>query len=867
MSVIERLNTALSDRYRIERELGEGGMATVYLADDLRHERRVALKVLKPELAAVVGAERFLAEIKTTANLQHPHILPLFDSGEANRFLYYVMPYVEGETLRDRLERERQLPVDEAVTIATKVAGALGAAHAHGVIHRDIKPANILLADGEPLVADFGIALAVGTAGRGRLTETGLSLGTPHYMSPEQAVGEGNVGPAADNYALGCVLYEMLAGEAPYTGGSAQAILGKIVTGEAVPVTKLRPNVPPNVDAAIRAALERVPADRPANARELARALTDPAFRHGPQHTPEIAERSGALRALPWLVAAAAVVATAIGWGSRVTATSARPLAAFVPVTLETSVVNLATLVDRFTVTPAGDAIVYVSEDSGSGDRSLFLRRLDDLEPKRLVDVGFVSSPTIAPDGAWVALIDGSELVKMPLDGSAPPLPLATAQSVRNVTWGTDGIIRFARATGRGPILAVSERGGPVDSLVFAGDTAAIRAEALPRGRLLMSLLIGSEGRIVVREADGAIRPLTTGKDARLAPSGYLLFARATARGWSLIGAPFDAPRGVIDGPETVLAADVPVAYATGAAGTLSGDLYYLAGGARSDRRVEMLDRTGATTSAGLEPGSWVHARLSPDGRRIAANRWNGAVRTLWVSDLEGGTATQLTFEDGDRFVPRWSPDGRRIAFTYFPPNAAGRASTSMWWISSDGRGEPEPIGNLMSAYPAGFSPDGGTLYFRYITQTETRTDLWSADLTREEAELRPLLATRANEDDPSPSPDGRWLAYTSDASGQDEIRIARLPDVSDPVQVTAGGGSIVGWRGDGRRFYYRVGTTIWELGVGPERVSTNPPVAAFAVPAETVSAEITPDGQRMVVVRGGPMVSELVVRQGVLAR
>ena len=187
--VIERLNAALEGRYTVERELGEGGMAVVYLATDLKHNRRVALKVLKQELSAVVGGERFLAEIATTANLQHPHILPLFDSGEADGFLFYVMPFIEGETLADRLAREKQLPVDEAVRIAVAVANALDHAHRHGVIHRDIKPGNILLQDGEPLVSDFGIAIAVGAAGGNRLTETGLSVGTPYYMSPEQATG------------------------------------------------------------------------------------------------------------------------------------------------------------------------------------------------------------------------------------------------------------------------------------------------------------------------------------------------------------------------------------------------------------------------------------------------------------------------------------------------------------------------------------------------------------------------------------------------------------------------------------------------------------------------------------------------------
>ena len=247
---VARLNTALEGRYTIERELGEGGMATVYLADDLKHGRKVALKVLKPELAALVGAERFLAEIKVTANLQHPHILPLFDSGETDGFLFYVMPYVEGETLRDRIDRDKQLPVDEAVAVASKVAGALQHAHEHRVIHRDIKPANILIQGGEPVVSDFGIALAVGAAGGSRLTETGLSVGTPYYMSPEQATGDQQVGPSTDTYALGVVLYEMLTGDPPYMGSTAQAVLGQIIAGEAVSSTKKRASVPANVDAA-----------------------------------------------------------------------------------------------------------------------------------------------------------------------------------------------------------------------------------------------------------------------------------------------------------------------------------------------------------------------------------------------------------------------------------------------------------------------------------------------------------------------------------------------------------------------------------------------------------------------------------------
>src|SRR5687767_5144887 len=253
-------------------------MATVYLAEDLKHKRKVALKVLKPELAAVLGAERFVQEITTTAALQHPHILPLFDSGESDGFLYYVMPFVEGETLRQKLDRETQVGIDEAVRIATAVADALDYAHRHGVIHRDIKPENILLHEGRPLVADFGIALAVSAAAGGRITETGLSLGTPHYMSPEQATAEKEISPRSDVYSLAAVLYEMLTGKPPHTGASAHQIIMKIITESPQPVTTVRRSVPPNVAAAIATALEKLPADRFASARAFAEALATPGY-------------------------------------------------------------------------------------------------------------------------------------------------------------------------------------------------------------------------------------------------------------------------------------------------------------------------------------------------------------------------------------------------------------------------------------------------------------------------------------------------------------------------------------------------------------------------------------------------------------
>ncbi len=285
MSDTARLTTALADRYRIERELGKGGMATVYLAHDVRHDRKVALKVLRPELAAVIGAVRFLEEVRVTAHVQHPHILPLFDSGQIADLVFYVMPYIEGDSLRVRLSRETQLPVDQAVRITAQVADALDYAHRHGVVHRDIKPENILLHDGGAMVADFGIALAVNRAGHERLTEPGLSLGTPEYMSPEQAAGDQELDGRSDIYSLGCVLYEMLAGEPPHTGGTVQSIIAKTLTDQPRRLRALRPSIPQAVDAAVDKALQKRPADRFVRAADFGDALNANTVHAGPSTT------------------------------------------------------------------------------------------------------------------------------------------------------------------------------------------------------------------------------------------------------------------------------------------------------------------------------------------------------------------------------------------------------------------------------------------------------------------------------------------------------------------------------------------------------------------------------------------------------
>ena len=440
----DRLASALAGRYRVERELGQGGMATVYLARDLKHDREVAIKVLKPELAAVLGAERFVSEIKTTAALQHPNILPLFDSGEAGGFLYYVMPYVEGETLREKLNRDTQLGVDESVQLVREVADALDYAHQHGVVHRDIKPENILLHAGRPMVADFGIALAVSAAAGGRMTETGLSLGTPHYMSPEQATAEKTITGKSDIYSLGATLYEMLTGNPPHTGSSAQQIIMKIVTEDPAPVTKARRSVPPNVAAAVNQALEKVPADRFDSAKAFAEALADPHFRTA---------RSGAGGALsptaqgfrpllrsPWWWGTVAVAAGAVLLAVALTRRGAPASAPwFRAQTFDARTIFNA----RFM--PDGKTLVFSGTPDVGTESHLYVIRPDHPDPAafgpdstHLLNVSQAGQLAVLTHARYVGrhrLFTGT-LATLSLAGEAPH---EVTTGVREADWGPDG--------------------------------------------------------------------------------------------------------------------------------------------------------------------------------------------------------------------------------------------------------------------------------------------------------------------------------------------------------------------------------------------------------------------------------------------
>ena len=776
---IARLNAALEGRYRIERQLGEGGMATVHLANDLRHERKVALKVLKPELAAVVGAGRFLAEIKTTANLQHPHILPLFDSGEADKFLFYVMPYVEGESLRERLDREHQLAVDEAVQIAKNVAEALHYAHKQGVIHRDIKPANILLQAGKPVVSDFGIALAVGAAGGGRLTETGLSLGTPHYMSPEQATGDLSVGAATDIYALGCVLYEMLVGEPPYTGSTTQAILGKIIAGELASATKHRSSVPANVDAAIRKALEKLPADRFASSARLAQGLADPTFRHRTQL--DDAPGHSDQRWWPRAVAGALVGASLAVLASQ-----------FVPAN-QGSMPEVRYYLDfpageeptsLGDVSPDGELLVYV----GPGPQ-LWIRERDELSGAPIEGTEGGIQPTFSPDGDRLAFITAqSELKVVSVSGGLARVLVEANVRLSGVAWSEDGYLYFTsepslalhrvRADGTGD---QPEQLTEVD--LAQGEVQHGGAVAIPGGRgVLFRHALGAEPAIAVLDTRSMTHEVVAaGRRQRYATTGHLLFTRLDG---SLYAAPFDRSRLERTGPEVPIFRGLRAGPADFVLSS-NGRLIFRAGTSSTPVWVSR-DGTAVPAFSSWSGGS--QPEISPDGTRVSYN----ASGDIWTRDLEGGTPVQLTF-DGSNSRPVWLPGGESVAFL---------GVDGVWARRVDGTAPPQLLLEREARIAHAIVSGDGASWVLRLMVPDDRGDLYQVTLG--DSVDRPLRATSAAERAPALDPNGLWLAYTSNESGQDEVYVlSTATDEDGPTRISMNGGTQPVWANDGTELFY----------------------------------------------------------------
>ncbi|HEX6944192.1 MAG TPA: protein kinase, partial [Gemmatimonadaceae bacterium] len=769
-------------------------------------------------LAAVLGAERFVQEITTTAALQHPHILPLFDSGTADGFLYYVMPFIQGETLRDKLNRETQLGVDEAVKIATDVADALHYAHTQGVIHRDIKPENILLANGRPMVADFGIALAVSAAAGGRMTETGLSLGTPHYMSPEQATAEKEISARSDVYSLASVLYEMLAGQPPHSGGSAQQVIMKILTEAPAPVMALRKSVPPNVAAAIARALEKLPADRFGSAAEFAAALGNTSFRGtGVADGRAMAAQDGWRQraAVPALVAAGLLL-MALAW------TTWRPPT---PAAVSRYRLKLAdgqglsgSPWSRLAISPDGSKLVYVNDDD-QGTR-LLLRSRDQLDAVALPGTEGAINPAISPDGRQVAFMNrvaGGTIKVVSLTGGPPISITDSVVGVPGLAWGPDGFIYYDRI-GLGPLMRVPEKGGRAESI---GQVDSTRGEqqhswpdVLPNGRgVIMTVSRGGPGAMgsatdeiaVLDLSSGTHRALVRGIFARYARSGHLLYV--TAEG-TLMGVPFDERRMELTGEPVVLTEGVGVRIGGGAVDlTLSanGTLWYAAGkvGSSGTFQPVWVGRDGVATPVAPDWfGLISDPALSPDGKRLAVSTTELSSQ-IWVKDLEEGLLSKLTLKGQENVRPAWTPDGRSVAFV-----SDQRTDRDLFQRLADGS-QPETLllDEKRPLEEVTFSRDREWVIYRTGSIPSER-DLYARRIGTDSS--IGLLATAAAETSPALSPDGRWLAYVSTESGPSEVYVRPFPTTGDGRwQISSQGGQEPVWAHSGKELFYRVaGTT-----------------------------------------------------------
>jgi serine/threonine-protein kinase len=843
-----QLLRSLADRYTIERELGRGGMATVYLALDARHHRRVAVKVLHPELSAVIGSERFLKEIEVTAGLQHPHILPLFDSGDVEGQLYYVMPFVDGETLRARLEREKQLPVEDTIRIATEVASALEYAHKRHVVHRDIKPENILLHDGAALVADFGIALAVQDAGGERITQTGLSLGTPQYMAPEQAMGDKTVGPRADIYALGAVTYEMLAGEPPFTGTTAQAIVAKMLTDDPAPPSRQRRAIPPALEAAVLRALEKLPADRWSSAQAFAEAMAAPQREPHPTRHAEV--RAARHAWLPWSVTAAAAALAAWGWLRR-----PPPPPSFPPsrLSLVAPGVGSAGYGRRVDISPDGERIIFTSQATGAA--AVYIQELDRGEPVLLPVIQGAVDLHLSPDGRFIYFgdIGHGQLMRAPLEGGQA-MPVRDAPASPFVVDAPDGSMWLSTASFEiyqvakdGTVRRRFEKVQPKLTVVIM--------QVLGDGRIALARdFQTADGRLFVMDLEsGTLTPLLEFPivEARYA-QGLLIYVRSDG---SMFARPFDPDTRTVSGAPVQIGENVSL---TGAgiaqlAVAPNGTVVYAPA---QPREVMLIDRAGAATPLVSERRNFHMPRFSPDGKTIALDFPALDGRDVWTLDRATGTLSRVT-SDHDAHDPVWSRDGRDLYYTSYRRGSAfgiyrlKLSSGTITKVALDSRlaftGVPLPDGKSLIAQAVDFGPG-------------TRNDVVRIDST---GHLSAVVADAYDEGYSEVSPDGRWLAFTSTLSGRYEVYVRSLEGEADQLQVSTTGGNEPMWSRDGRELFYR-GESDGHVQLVAATVDRGPPfrvtsrTTLFAVDDYDAAQphanyDVSPDGKSFVMIHRAP--------------
>ncbi len=797
---LPRLTAALADRYRVERELGAGGMATVYLAHDLRHEREVAIKVLHPDLAAALGGERFLAEIKTTAKLSHPHILPLLDSGSADGFLFYVMPLVTGETLRSRLDRERQLPITDALQIAREVADALSAAHALGIIHRDIKPENILLQGGHALVADFGIALAVQSAGGARMTQTGLSLGTPQYMSPEQAMGERTLDVRADVYALGAVTYEMLAGDPPFTGSSVQAIVARLLAERPTPITTLRDTVSPAVEAVVLQALAKLPADRPATAQAFADALRSASTmgftRSGvvPAPAPSIPipkpvawmSAHGGKVAFALLLGVALLEGLAIRDAKRRAAAVAGPamydaaLPDSAPMSPNATVgaIGFGTTGGNLSLAPDGSFLVYRVQHGDSAQ--LWSRSLVDASARPIAGTIGATAPRVSPDGRQVAFLVGDRTMVVPVAGGEPRRLMEGDQPV-TLQWVSPTRL-FAITGGGFKFTWIDPEVGKIEDRTISRFTRCVFGQWLAEEEKLLcsfnetAVLVdpktGESWPLRTRTADGAAGAAVSGASFQLVGRDHIIYVSLDGE---LRAARYDAASKLL-GRSVVLIKGVD-RDAVGAASLDLADnglLAFVPSSGVLDARMVTLHEGASPVALPVERASFLRFDMSPDRRRLAAVVATPEGNELRVYDLRSGQR-QVWLRAVNIKFPLWDRAGERLVV-----HVETSVGTALLYGSPSSAVAPDTLmrgANVVDAFDAlDFAAD-----HTLLARDGQTSNVYRLDLSRRPVAIDTLFKDAVYA---TVSADGRRLAWhPSSGSG---LFVSGFPGLLEKQQVAS---------------------------------------------------------------------------------
>jgi Tol biopolymer transport system component len=818
---LEVLSAALKDRYAIERVAGVGGMATVYQGRDLRHSRAVAIKVLKPQLAAVLGAERFLAEIAVTASLQHPNILPLYDSGEAGGLLYYVMPFVDGQSLRDRLNREKVLPINEAVDIARAIASAIDVAHEQGIIHRDLKPENILLQRGQALVTDFGIALAMRAANSPRLTETGLSLGTPAYMSPEQALGDQDLDARTDVYSLGAMLFEMIAGHPPFTAATAQGVVAKVIAEPPASLTAERSTVPEHVSAAVRIALEKLPADRFPTARAFAEALTNPAF-SALNNTRATRARASVRQATwreRWTVPALGLSVLGFAAAALSRLWSPAPAAATLryTVSLPPEQSLQVRYASRIAISPDGTRLVYV----GPGEQGvrLYLRDRSQFESAPIAGTEGAVAPFFSPDGEEVGFLNSARnsLDVVTLRGGAVRTVVPSGVRRVGAAWDKRGIVYVDDAKG---LVRWSRRDSSTTVLLPRDIEPDPRQPTSdPSGDVVLyRKLAGTDGASELwRVLDGKSRPLARGMAGTMVDAHTLIFVTSAGR---LVRADVDVKNAAIRGNEVELGDRVEVRFDAVDLGISSRAIAY---GVRAADDLSDLVIVQANGAVRPVDDTWMAnfqtVEFSPDGKRLAATVAVSAREAgVWVKQLSAGAPTQVTPDGTLSFRGTWHPDGRQLGFI----RQTGEARE--FWVNPSGAPGTAAVRQRLDGSKvvneAAWSPDGRWVVFR--TGLVSGFDV-KAFRQSDSTILAVAAAPNASEHSPALSPDGKWIAYVSDrANSRYDVYVRRFPAVDrGEWPASIGGGTEPRWSPNGRELYYKQGSRLMALTVGSDSVFT----------------------------------------------